>query len=481
MRSCLDFYIDGAWVRPASGLRTLDVINPADESVSGKVALGGADDATRAIEAAARAFPTWAAVPLAERLAVLARVTEIYERRLDDIAEAISLEMGAPLERLAKPAQARAGLGHFKTTLSVAKSYEFERIKGTTRVVKEPVGVVSLITPWNWPMNQIACKVAPALAAGCAMVLKPSELAPWSAQIMAEIMAEAGVPAGVFNMIFGDGAEVGPVLSSHPAVDMVSLTGSNLAGASVMREGAATIKKMSLELGGKSANIICESADFKRAVGHAVKAMMGNSGQSCNAPSRLFVPQARLAEAEALAAELCAQIKVGDPRDPETVMGPVANPRQFAKVRQMIAKGIEEGAKLVCGGPERPEGLDKGFYVRPTVFSGVADSMTIAREEIFGPVLCMRGYKDIDDAVAGANDCVYGLSGYVSAGDLDEARAVARRLRTGMVHLNGALSHPSGPFGGIRQSGIGREWGEAGFEEFLEAKTLFGSEPKDPA
>ncbi len=479
MGDCLDFYIDGAWVKPAHGIRYLDVVNPATEQVSGKVALGGADDAVFAIQAAARAFPAWAATPLAARIGILAKVSEIYESRLDDIAKAISLEMGAPLERLAKPAQARAGLGHFKTALAVARTYPFERRQGTSLVVKEPVGVASLITPWNWPLNQIACKVAPALVTGCTMVLKPSEFAPYSARIMAEILHEAGVPNGVFNMIFGDGAEIGPVLSSHPLVDMVSLTGSNAAGSSVMREAAATIKKVSLELGGKSANIICDSADFKKAMSHAVKAMMGNSGQSCNAPSRLFVPAHRLEEAESLAAELCAQIKVGDPLAPETVMGPIANARQFEKVRRMIRTGIEEGARLVCGGPERPDGLEKGFYVRPTVFSRVTDTMTIMREEIFGPVLSMRGYKDLDDAVAGANDCLYALSGYVYAGDLDESRAVARRLRTGMVHLNGALSHPSGPFGGIRQSGIGREWGEAGFDEFLEAKTLFGSEPKE--
>lgn len=479
MRTCLEFYIDGAWVPPVHGLRTLDAINPATEQVSGRVALGSADDATSAIQAAARAFPAWAATPLARRLEILAKVTELYEARLDDIAAAISLEMGAPLERLAKPAQARAGLGHFKTTLAVAQCYEFERTHGTTRVVKEPAGVVSLITPWNWPMNQIACKVAPALAAGCTMVLKPSEFAPWSARILAEIIHEAGVPAGVFNMVFGEGPEIGPVLSSHPAVDMVSLTGSNAAGASVMREGAATIKKVSLELGGKSANIILPGADFAKAMTHAVRVMMNNTGQSCNAPSRLFVPAEKLAEAEALAAELCAKIKVGDPLDPETVMGPLANPRQFDKVRRMIHLGLEEGARLVCGGHERPDGLDKGFFVRPTVFSDVTASMTIAREEIFGPVLTMRGYTDVDEAVEAANDCLYGLSGYVTGADLDEARAVARRLRTGMVHLNGSLSHPSGPFGGIRQSGVGREWGEAGLEEFLESKTLFGSEVKD--
>ncbi|MBI3447198.1 MAG: aldehyde dehydrogenase family protein [Magnetospirillum sp.] len=456
MTDCLDFYIDGAWVKPVRGGKALDVVNPATETVSGRVALGGADDAVRAIEAASRACPAWAATPLSQRIELLAAVTAGFERRLDEIADAIT---------------------DFKTALSVAKSYAFERKQGSTLVVKEPVGVVSLITPWNWPMNQVACKVVPALVTGCAMVLKPSEFAPFSARLLAEIIHEAGVPAGVFNMIFGEGPEIGPVMSSHPLVDMVSLTGSNGAGSSVMREAAATIKKVSLELGGKSANLILASADFKRAVGHGVKLMMNNTGQSCNAPSRMFVPAERLEEAEILAAEICAGIKVGDPRDPETVMGPIANVRQFERVRSLIRQGMDEGARLVCGGSERPDGLDKGYFVRPTVFSGVTDQMSIARQEIFGPVLCLRPYKDLDDAVRGANDCDYGLSGYVYAGDLDEARAVARRLRTGMVHLNGALSHPGGPFGGIKQSGVGREWGEAGFEEFLESKTLFGSDP----
>ena len=433
------------------------------------------------IDAARRAFPAWADTPLARRIELLAAVTELFEQRLDEFADAITEEMGAPFERLAKPAQARAGLGHFKTALSLAKTYAFERKHGSTLVVKEPAGVVSLITPWNWPLNQIACKVAPALVTGCTMVLKPSEFAPYSARILAEIIHAAGVPAGVFNMIFGEGPEIGPVLSSHPLVDMVSLTGSNAAGTSVMREASATVKKVSLELGGKSANLILPSADFKRAVSHGVKTMMGNSGQSCNAPSRLFVPAERLEEAESLAAEIAGSIKVGDPRDPETVMGPIANVRQFERVRSLIRKGVEEGAKLIVGGAERPEGLETGYFVRPTVFSRVTDAMTIARQEIFGPVLCIRPFKDLDDAIRGANDCVYGLSGYVYAGDLDEARAVARRLRTGMVHLNGALSHPGGPFGGIKQSGVGREWGEAGFDEFLESKTLFGSDPAPKA
>ena len=321
MRDCLDFYVDGAWVKPLAGSHVLDVINPANETVSGRVAMGGADDAIRAIEAAARAFPAWAGTPLSRRIELLEAVTALFERRLDEFADAVTEEMGAPFERLAKPAQARAGLGHFKTALALAKTYAFERKQGPTLVVKEPVGVVSLITPWNWPLNQIACKVAPALVTGCAMVLKPSEFAPYSARILAEIIHEAGVPAGVFNMIFGEGPEIGPVLSSHPLVDMVSLTGSNAAGSSVMREASATVKKVSLELGGKSANLILPSADFKRAVGHGVKTMMGNSGQSCNAPSRMFVPAERLEEAEALAAEMAGAIKVGDPRDPETVMG----------------------------------------------------------------------------------------------------------------------------------------------------------------
>ncbi|CAA7623339.1 3-succinoylsemialdehyde-pyridine dehydrogenase [Candidatus Terasakiella magnetica] len=477
MRTCQEFYIDGKWVAPVGAAKTFEVINPATEAVSGLVALGGAEDADRAILAAARAFPSYSALALADRLDLLKAIISVYERRIEEMADAITEEMGAPYERLSKPAQAAAGLGHFKVARGLAKSYAFEKSLGTTLLVKEPVGVCAMITPWNWPANQIACKVAPALAVGCTMVLKPSEFAPYSAKLMAEILHEAGVPAGVFNMIFGDGAEVGPVLSSHPLVDMVSLTGSTQAGISVSRAAAATVKRVSLELGGKSANILCDSADFKRAVTGAVRGLMGNTGQSCNAPSRLLVPNSRLDEVEGLAAAACAAQVVGDPRDATTTMGPLSNARQFAKVQSMIEQGVAEGAKLVAGGPGRPEGLDKGYFTKPTVFSRVNDAMTIVREEVFGPVLVIRGYDSLDEAIASANDTVYGLSGYVTSGDLDEARAVARRLRTGNVHLNGAGPDFNAPFGGYKQSGNGREWGEAGLDEFVETKAIMGHDP----
>lgn len=481
MRKCQEFYIDGQWVAASAAARQFEVVNPATEEISGVVALATIAETERAIEAAARAFPAYAALPLASRLDLLAAICAGYERRQDEIADAITEEMGAPLEKLAKPAQAASGLGHFKTTLRLAKDYAWETpIGATTRVLKEPVGVCSLITPWNWPLNQIACKVAPALAVGCTMVLKPSEFAPYSAKILAEIIAEAGVPAGVFNMIYGDGPEIGPVLASHPLVDMVSLTGSTMAGVSVSQQAAPSVKKVSLELGGKSANILCPSADFKRAANFAVRAMMGNTGQSCNAPSRLLVPYDRLEEVEAVAAEACAAIVVGDPRDPKTSMGPLANRRQFDKVNRLIQVGIDEGAKLVSGGPGRPEGLERGFFVRPTVFSRTDDAMTIIREEIFGPVLAIRPYVTLDEAIASANDCEYGLSGYVTSADLDEARAVARRLRTGMVHINGAPSDNKAPFGGYKKSGLGREWGAAGLDEFVETKAVMGYEAPPP-
>ncbi|SMH62811.1 aldehyde dehydrogenase family protein [Azospirillum agricola] len=477
MKECLEFYIDGAWRQPFSVTSLHEAIDPATERVSGTVALGGEEDARRAVEAAHRAFDAYARTPLGQRLELLESICAQYEKRLGEMADAITEEMGAPLHRLSRPAQAPMGLGHFKTALAVARNFPFERVRGTTRILREPVGVCALITPWNWPMNQIACKVAPALVTGCTMVLKPSEFAPYSACLFAEILHEAGVPTGVFNMLYGDGGVIGPVLSSHPLVDMVSLTGSTRAGASVSHAAADGIKRVSLELGGKSANIVCESADFAQAVGHGVATMMANTGQSCNAPSRLYVPASRLEQAERIAAAVCARMVVGDPRAPDTAIGPIANRRQYERVVGMIRTGIKEGAKLLCGGPDRPAGTPAGFFVQPTVFSGVKDSMTIAREEIFGPVLSILPYEDLEGVIRSANDSPYGLSGYVHAGSLEEAGAVARRLRTGMVHLNGASVDLTAPFGGYKQSGIGREWGEAGFEEFLETKALMGAEP----
>jgi len=469
-------YVDGQWVTPLAGGKTFDVTDPATEALTGQIALCGEADAVRAITAAHRAFEPFAQTPLKQRLDLLGAIAAIYERRLDDMADAITADNGAPRHGICKAAQAPIGLWHVATTLQAASGFEFEHRQGTTLLRREPVGVVSMITPWNWPMNQVACKVAPAIAAGCTMVLKPSENAPASAQLFAEILHEAGVPAGVFNMIHGLGPELGPILSSHPRVDMVSLTGSAAAGAAVSRAGAGTIKRMSLELGGKSANIILDDAPFAEAVTHGVLNMMSNSGQSCNAPSRMLVPAARLAEAEQVAAAAAATLIVGDPLDARTSIGPIAHGRQYQRVQRLIQQGIDEGAKLVCGGVGRPRGLDRGFYARPTVFSRVRNDMTIAREEIFGPVLCLLPYEDEAEAVRIANDTVYGLSGYVWGGSVGHARTVAKLLRTGMVHLNGAGPDLAAPFGGYKQSGIGREWGREGLEEFLETKAVMGSE-----
>ena len=475
MRDYQKFYIDGRWVAPATGGEPFDVINPATGASAGVIRLGDEADVELAIAAARRAFDRYSRTPLNERKELLARAIAIYERRIDEVAAAISEEMGAPLHQLAKGAQAPLGLWQMQTALTLADSYPFERKSGTTLIVKEPVGVCALITPWNWPMNQVLCKVAPALLAGCTMVLKPSEFAPFSAQILAEILDEAGVPAGVFNMIHGDGARIGPLLASHPDVDMVSLTGSTRAGISVSKNAAETIKVVSLELGGKSANIILDDAPLEEAVTAGVINMMFNSGQSCNAPSRMLLPRAKLAQAEKIAAAAVERLIVGDPANAGTTTGPIANHRQFQRVQALIAQGVAEGATLVAGGHGLPEGVTAGWYAKPTVFSGVNNTMTIAREEIFGPVLVMIPYDDEDEAVSIANDSDYGLSGYVWGGTVEHAAAVARRLRTGMVHLNGASIDLAAPFGGYKQSGNGREWGAAGIDEFVETKAVMGA------
>ncbi|MBD3643954.1 aldehyde dehydrogenase family protein [Alcanivorax sp.] len=471
MGSLQQFYINGEWVNPVNGASSHTVINPATESSLGELAMGGAADIDAAIHAAAAAFPAFSAEPLEVRLGYLERIAEGYQARLEEIAQAISREMGAPIS-MARKVQAPMGLGHLKTTLAVARNYPFEEQLGQAQIRRAAAGVCALITPWNWPMNQVMCKVAPAIAAGCTMVLKPSEFAPLSAQLLAEIIHEAGLPAGVFNMVHGDGAKVGPLLSSDPRIDVVSLTGSTRAGESVSREAAATIKRVSLELGGKSANILLPGCDLEKAVTHGVRAMMNNTGQSCNAPSRMLVPADQLEEAEAIAAAACSSIVVGDPQNEDTTIGPIANGRQYQRVQSMIEKGEQEGAKLVAGGTGKPEGLEAGYFARPTIFSQVSNTMTIGREEIFGPVLVMIPYQDVGEAVAIANDSDYGLSGYVFGED-SAARAVAARLRTGMVHINGAGPDLQGAFGGYKQSGNGREWGRFGLEEFLETQSLF--------
>jgi aldehyde dehydrogenase (NAD+) len=468
------FFIGGAWTRPDRP--ELDVINPATEEPVGKILMGNADDVDAAVQAARRAFERYGESSQDERIALLERIIRVYERRLDDVARAISDEMGAPT-KFARRAQAGSGLEHLTTTLAVLKDFEFEEMIGSTQLRREPVGVCGLITPWNWPINQISCKVAPALAAGCTMILKPSEVAPLSAHVFAEILEEAGVPKGVFNLVDGDGPTVGEAISRHPDIDMVSFTGSTRAGVLVAKAAADTVKRVSQELGGKSANIILEDADLETAVKTGVLSMMSNTGQSCNAPSRMLVPEKLYDKALQVAKEVAQKPVVGDPKSEGVTMGPVASKAQFDKIQRLIEKGISEGATVVVGGPGRPDGLQKGYFVRPTVFANVNNSMTIAREEIFGPVLTIIPYKDEEEAIRIANDTVYGLSGYVYSGDLEHARKVARRLRTGMVHLNGASTDANAPFGGYKQSGNGREWGREGLKEFLEVKAVMGYVP----
>jgi len=476
MADHLNFYIDGAWVPPVKPA-TRDVINPATEQSIGKISMGSAEDVDRAVKAARKAFTTFSRTTPAERIALLENIVRVYKTRQDELAQTISTEMGAPIW-LSKAAQATSGLGHFNQAISVLKSFAFEEARGRTMVIREPVGVCGLITPWNWPINQIACKVAPALAAGCTIVLKPTEIAPLNAIVFTEILHEAGVPAGVFNLVNGDGPTVGVAIASHPGIDMVSFTGSTRAGVQVAINAAPTVKRVTQELGGKSANIILDDADFQTAVAGGVNGCFMNSGQSCNAPTRMLVPAARQAEAVAIAKAAAEKMKVGDPFQEGNKLGPVVSEMQFNKIQGLIQKGIDEGAELVTGGVGRPDGLGTGFYVKPTVFAGVKNSMTIAREEIFGPVLSILPYETEEEAIDIANDTPYGLSGYVSSGDLDRARRVAARLRTGNVHLNGAQASYDAPFGGYKQSGNGREWGIDGFEEFLETKAVLGYVPK---
>ncbi len=467
------FFINGNWI-DAAGRSTLDVINPATEKAFATISLGNADDVDSAAKAARSAFNSWSNSNIGERKEIISNIIDGLKSRSDEMATAISSEMGAPMG-LSKTAQVGSGLGHFMNVLSILENFEFEEIRGTTKIVKEPAGVCGFITPWNWPLNQIACKVAPAIAAGCTMVLKPSEIAPISAYILTEIIAESGLPAGVFNMVNGDGLTVGAAISSHPDIDLVSFTGSTRAGREVAKAAADGIKRVTQELGGKSANIILDDVpDFARAVSGGVAGCFGNSGQSCNAPTRMLVPQSRMEEAINAAKAAAAKSVVGDPSAESTRLGPVVSEVQFNKIQTLIQKGIDEGADLIAGGPTRPEGLEEGYFVRPTIFANVSNDMTIAREEIFGPVLSIIGYQDDDDAVSIANDTDYGLSGYVS-GEPEHAQAIARKLRTGNVHINGAGPDFSAPFGGYKQSGNGREWGIEGFEEFLETKAMMGA------
>ena len=471
MRDHLQFYIDGRWVDPVTP-KSLAVINPANEEVCGHVSAGSAADVDKAVAAARKAFETWSRSTREERLDLLQRILAEYQKRFGDIASAITLEMGAPAS-LAQRAQAPIGMGHLATGIEILKSYAFEEQRGATRIVKEPIGVVGMITPWNWPINQIACKVVPALATGCTMVLKPSEEAPFSAIVWAEVLHAAGTPPGVFNLVNGTGAEVGAAISAHPGVDMVSFTGSTRAGVEVAKAAAPSVKRVAQELGGKSPNIILEDAPLEKAVGGGVKHVMQNSGQSCNAPTRMLVPRAKMDEAIVIAKEAAESTSVGDPNG-NAQIGPVVNRTQWEKIQRLIKAGIEEGATLVTGGDGRPEGLEKGFYVKPTVFANVTNDMTIAKEEIFGPVVSMLAYDSVDEAVRIGNDTEYGLAAYVSGTDMAKVREVASRLRAGQVAINGASGDMMAPFGGYKMSGNGREWGDFGFAEYLEVKAVIG-------
>jgi aldehyde dehydrogenase (NAD+) len=473
MREYLKFYIDGQWVDPIQ-FTTVNTVNPATEEISGKIALGTGADVDRAVKAARKAFASWSLTSREERLDVLERILVEYQKRSTDLGAAVTEEMGAP-KGLAGGFHIGLGLGHLTTAIEVLKTFKFEEQRGATLIVKEPIGVCGMITPWNWPINQVTVKVFPALATGCTIVLKPSQESHFSAQILAEILDAAGVPAGVFNLIQGKGSVVGTAMSTHPDIDMISITGSESAGVQVAINAAPTVKRVCQELGGKSANIVLDDADFAQNVAKGVTGMMVNSGQTCSATSRMLVPSARMNDAMAVAREAVAGVTVGDPGG-DVAMGPVVSKAQFISIQEYIRKGIEEGATLVAGGPGRPDGCEKGFYVKPTVFAKVTNDMVIAREEIFGPVLVIIGYDNVDHAIEIANDSDFGLAGNVAGADLEKARAVARRIRAGSVGINGGFDF-NAPFGGYKRSGNGREWGEFGFHEYLEIKGILGYAP----
>lgn len=470
MRNHGHFYIGGQWVTPVVP-HFIEVENPATEAVIGRIAMGGQADVDRAVKAARQAFPAWSRTSTRDRLTLLEAIVAEYQRRADELADAVTEEMGAPTA-LSRGAQVPLGSSHFTTAHAVLKDFAFTQQSGTTRIAREPIGVCALITPWNWPLHQIACKVAPALATGCTMILKPSEVAPFSGQIFAEILHVAGVPGGVFNMLQGDGVGVGIALSTHADIDMVSFTGSTRAGIEVAKNAAATVKRVTQELGGKSANILVDDAGFAAAVKRGVAAVMSNSGQSCNAPTRMLVPFSRMNEAAALAGEVADRLTVGAPQSGAQV-GPVVSRAQFEIIQSLIQAGIDGGARLVAGGRGRPDGLAVGHFARPTVFADVSNDMSIARTEVFGPVIVLIGYENEADAIRIANDSDFGLAAYVQADDPVVAERIALQLRAGQVSINGAWDI-SAPFGGYRMSGNGREWGEIAFHEFLETKAILG-------
>ncbi|CAG2137184.1 3-succinoylsemialdehyde-pyridine dehydrogenase [Cupriavidus yeoncheonensis] len=465
------FYIHGEWIPPAAGATTMDIVNPATEEVIGKLSLGTAADADRAVAAARAAFPSWSQSSREDRIALLGRIMALYKERLGELAEAVRTEMGAPVG-VCNAVQAPVGLAAMNATLEALRTFEFETEHGRNFVRREPIGVAALVTAWNWPLMLIATKVSAAIAAGCTIVLKPSEIAPLDAHLFAQIMHDAGTPAGVFNMIYGEGKSVGARLSSHPEVDVISITGSTRAGVEVAISAAPTVKRVHQELGGKSPLLILDDADIADAVQGGVASIMMNSGQTCIAPTRMLVPRTRYDEAVAVAAATANALRVGDPADPATKLGPISNRAQYEKVQHMIGVGIEEGARVIAGGPGRPEGLDKGFYARPTVLADVNNAMTIAREEIFGPVLVIIPYDAEDDGIEIANDTNYGLAAYIASADRARALRVAARLRAGSVRINGAPVDFSLPFGGYKSSGNGRENGAHGLTEYLEVKSV---------
>jgi acyl-CoA reductase-like NAD-dependent aldehyde dehydrogenase len=468
-----NLYIGGAWT-PSDSTDTIDVIDSVTEDVMATIPSGTAADVDRAVQAAKEAFATWSLTPVEERAKYLSRIGDALGARMDELATTISKETGMA-KWLSQIVQVGLPINSFKSAASIAEGYSFEETVGNSLVVREPIGVVGCITPWNYPLHQIAAKVAYAIAAGCTVVVKPSEVAPIDGFILAEVIDEVGLPAGVFNLVSGLGPTVGEAIASHPDVDMVSFTGSTRAGKRVAQLGAETVKRIALELGGKSANVLLEDLDdegFAKAVADGVQKAFLNSGQTCSALTRLLVPADRLEQAEQIAAAAVEQVRVGDPFTEGVHLGPLASAAQRDRVQGYIQKGIDEGATLVAGGPGAPEGLETGFYVRPTVFSNVRPEMTIAQEEIFGPVLSILPYSSEDEAVEIANGVIYGLAGGVWSADKDHAVAVARRLRTGQVEVNGGAFNPNAPFGGYKQSGIGREYGTHGLEEFLETKSL---------
>ncbi len=476
MRDYTDFYLNGQWVKPQNRDR-LEVINPATEQVAGHISMGTAADVDAAVQAAQQAFVTFSQSNQQERADLLQAVAAEYKKRSPEIAAAITEEMGAP-KWLSESNQAASGYLHFKSAIKVLEDFEFEFTQETSLIRKEPIGVCGFITPWNWPVNQIGCKLAPALATGCTVVWKPSEVAPFSAYLLMQVLHDAGVPKGVVNMINGDGPTVGSAISSHPGIQMVSFTGSTRAGIAVAQDAAPSIKRVTQELGGKSANIILDDLPddkFAKAVAGGVKTMCVNSGQNCNAPSRMFVPQARLAEAEAVVKQTMEKVSVGDPQAENTFAGPVVSKLQWDRIQNLLQQGLDEGAQLLTGGVGKPAGLDIGYYVKPTAFTGVKNDMKVAQNEIFGPVLCLLPYESEAQAVQMANDNDYGLSGYVSGADPARVNRVANQLRAGMIHINGAQMDRTAPFGGYKHSGNGRERGPQGFEEFLETKALLGA------